>query len=252
MKQLFNMLFPRTVELCLTDFCNLACPNCSQSVPLVKAKTFIPLSRLAEMADAMVNSDVKAIKLSGGEPTLHPQFGEAVKLIANKLPQVRLTMATNGARLLKHKEVLPLISVIYLSLYPGLNDQAVTDIVFESLPNVTLEIKRHGVEMRPLDKFVENVTQETCVFAQNHKVVGNRIYPCCAAHGISIRQGFDPNDFSVPFDGQWAKRLKTVQLGRCCEKCFMGATFKPARTVLTSLDRNFFKKAKGRMLALLR
>lgn len=83
----------------LTDACNLRCPICyAASGP---ARThFRSLAEIERMLDAVVRNEGEPdiVQLSGGEPTLHPDFF-AVLDLARARPIKHLMVNTNGLRI---------------------------------------------------------------------------------------------------------------------------------------------------------
>jgi 7,8-dihydro-6-hydroxymethylpterin dimethyltransferase len=83
----------------LTDACNLRCPICyAASGP--ERRTFRSLDQIEAMLDAVVNNEGEpdVVQLSGGEPTLHPDFF-AVLDAARQRPIKHLMVNTNGLRI---------------------------------------------------------------------------------------------------------------------------------------------------------
>jgi uncharacterized radical SAM superfamily Fe-S cluster-containing enzyme len=83
----------------LTDACNLRCPICyAASGP--ERKTFRSLAEIERMLDAVVRNEGEpdVVQLSGGEPTLHPEFF-AVLDAAKRRPIKHLMVNTNGLRI---------------------------------------------------------------------------------------------------------------------------------------------------------
>ena len=83
----------------LTDHCNLECPVCyASSGP--SRKGFRPLAQIERMLDAVVRNEGRpdVVQLSGGEPTLHPDFF-AVLAAARERPIRHLMVNTNGIRI---------------------------------------------------------------------------------------------------------------------------------------------------------
>lgn len=179
------------------------------------------------------DSTIKTIKLSGGEPTLHPQYPVIVRMVRECLPKKKLIMATNGKRLLHYSDVIPLFDCIYFSHYPGLNDYEASAISQLRLPNLDFKVKRDGVEMHNVNSYVPGVYQHTCAYTHIRKVVGDQIYPCCAAHGICEREKFSVNDVSIPFVHGWRAMIDKININKCCQHCFMGQT--PFRAFLTKV-----------------
>ncbi|MBK7644885.1 MAG: radical SAM protein [Planctomycetes bacterium] len=89
---------------CLTlievgDGCNLECPVCyAASGP--KRMNWRTLPEIERMLDALVESEGEpdVVQISGGEPTLHPQFFEILEA-ARRRPIRHLMVNTNGLRI---------------------------------------------------------------------------------------------------------------------------------------------------------
>ena len=92
---------PIVVMLDLTNMCNINCTFCYRSGPgtlMPKGDVrHLPLSRLDALCAQFSEMGVASITLSGGEPTCHPQFLEAVALV--KKWDFSLTIVTNGTHL---------------------------------------------------------------------------------------------------------------------------------------------------------
>ena len=88
----------------ITDNCNLRCPVCfADSGPhRLQHKSFEVIER---MLDAVVRNEGTAdvVQLSGGEPTLHPEFFRIVDA-ARARPIRHLMVNTNGIRIAKDRE----------------------------------------------------------------------------------------------------------------------------------------------------
>ncbi|WP_375605150.1 radical SAM protein [Flavobacterium davisii] len=85
----------------VTDRCNLACPTCyASSAP--NYGNHRTLDEIERMLDAIVANEGEpdVVQLSGGEPTVHPQFFEILDLAKSK-PIKHLMVNTNGIRIAK-------------------------------------------------------------------------------------------------------------------------------------------------------
>lgn len=83
----------------ITDHCNLSCPICyAESGP--HRPNHRDLATVERMLDAVVASEgaPDVVQLSGGEPTLHPQFLEIVQAAKDR-PIRHLMVNTNGVRI---------------------------------------------------------------------------------------------------------------------------------------------------------
>lgn len=85
------------VEIC--DACNLRCPVCyAESSP--ERQQFRALAQVEAMLDAVVRNEGEpdVVQISGGEPTIHPQFFEVLEA-AKRRPIRHLMLNTNGLRI---------------------------------------------------------------------------------------------------------------------------------------------------------
>ncbi|MEO6522298.1 MAG: radical SAM protein [Mucilaginibacter sp.] len=85
----------------VTDRCNLSCPTCyAMSSPSYgRHRT---LTEIEQMLDTIVANEGKpdVVQISGGEPTVHPQFFEIMDIAKSK-PIKHLMLNTNGIRIAK-------------------------------------------------------------------------------------------------------------------------------------------------------
>ncbi len=90
------------VEIC--DYCNLRCPVCyAASGP--ERQQFRTLPQIESMLDAVVRNEghPDVVQLSGGEPTLHPDFFTIVEM-AKSRPIKHLMVNTNGIRIAQEED----------------------------------------------------------------------------------------------------------------------------------------------------
>jgi uncharacterized radical SAM superfamily Fe-S cluster-containing enzyme len=83
----------------ITDACNLACPICyAESGP--HRQTHRSLEQVEFMLDCVVRNEREPdiVQISGGEPTIHPQFFEILDA-ARRRPIKHLMVNTNGVRI---------------------------------------------------------------------------------------------------------------------------------------------------------
>jgi uncharacterized radical SAM superfamily Fe-S cluster-containing enzyme len=83
----------------LTDACNLRCPICYAGSGPARL-TFRSVADVERMLDAVVRNEGQpdVVQLSGGEPTLHPEFFAIVEA-AKRRPIKHLMVNTNGIRI---------------------------------------------------------------------------------------------------------------------------------------------------------
>jgi 7,8-dihydro-6-hydroxymethylpterin dimethyltransferase len=88
----------------VTDRCNLSCPTCyAMSSPSYGRHR--SLEEIEKMLDIIVANEGQpdVVQISGGEPTIHPEFFEILD-IAKKKPIKHLMVNTNGIRIAKDLE----------------------------------------------------------------------------------------------------------------------------------------------------
>ena len=88
----------------ITDYCNLKCPICyAESGP--DRPKFRDLALVESMLDAVVRNEKEpdVLQISGGEPTLHPDFFKILDA-ARKRPIRHLMVNTNGIRIAQDEE----------------------------------------------------------------------------------------------------------------------------------------------------
>jgi uncharacterized radical SAM superfamily Fe-S cluster-containing enzyme len=83
----------------INEHCNLTCPVCFAESSPAKSK-HLPVATVARMLDALVASEGEPdlVQLSGGEPTLHPEFF-AILDETRKRPIRHVMVNTNGLRI---------------------------------------------------------------------------------------------------------------------------------------------------------
>ena len=123
----FDDYGPRRLSVELANICNLHCSYCFRSDENLYSShaEFFPLDLLQRVIDeARAAADVTRISFTGGEPTLHPEFAETLRIIGNAGATV--SFVTNGWR--------------FERIWPALqsNRAAVSHVAF-SLDGVTRE-----------------------------------------------------------------------------------------------------------------
>ena len=110
----------------VTDHCDLDCPAC-----LVRNRSSFHLTRAeaARILDGLIASEgqVDVLTLSGGEPTLSPEFPAILEECSRRKEILRTSVSTNGRRLTRDRDLLRRIAdldaVVSLQI-DGLEDGA--------------------------------------------------------------------------------------------------------------------------------
>ncbi|MES2063301.1 MAG: radical SAM protein [Bacteroidota bacterium] len=131
----------------VTDRCNLACPTCyAMSSPHYgRHRT---LDEIEQMLDVIVANEGEpdVVQISGGEPTVHPQFFEILD-IAKRKPIKHLMLNTNGIRIAKDEQFVKRLATyqpdfeIYLQ-FDSFKKEALEQLRGEDLR----EVRRKAIE----------------------------------------------------------------------------------------------------------
>lgn len=123
----------------LTDRCNLTCPICYADSGS-EHQQHRNLELIDQMLDAIVanEGEPQIVQLSGGEPTIHPEFFQVMDLVKTK-PIKHLMINTNGIRIAKDREFCDRLS----QYMPGIE----VYLQFDSFEAAALKELR-GVDLR--------------------------------------------------------------------------------------------------------
>jgi len=136
----------------VTDRCNLACPTCyAESSP--HHGRHRTLEEIEWMFDIVVANEGQpdVVQISGGEPTIHPQFFEILD-IAKRKPIRHLMLNTNGIRIAKDPEFVRRLATYMPDFEVYLQ--------FDSFKKEALETLR-GEDLRAVrEKAIENLNRE--------------------------------------------------------------------------------------------
>ena len=87
----------------IVNSCNLACPTCYASSPVGAGRDVdaVPLADLQQRIQGVIDrkGSIEILQLSGGEPTLHPQFFELLAWARENPGIDYLLLNTNGVRI---------------------------------------------------------------------------------------------------------------------------------------------------------
>ncbi|HET7332738.1 radical SAM protein [Dyella sp.] len=138
----------------ITDHCNLRCPICyAESGP--HRPGYRDLATVERMLDAVVANEGEpdVVQISGGEPTLHPDFF-AILDAARQRPIRHLMVNTNGLRIAREPEFAARLAAyqpgfeLYLQ-FDSLRDDVHKDLRGAKLRDVRLKalehLNRHGI-----------------------------------------------------------------------------------------------------------
>ena len=164
--------------------CNLACPVCFASAEDLHG-SHRPLAEIERMLDALVASDGEPdlLQLSGGEPTIHPQFFEILDAVKRR-PIRHVMINTNGLRIAQDREFVERLATytprleVYLQ-FDSLDDEALVDLrgaklarirqqALEELERLNISttlvvVVKRGVNDGEIADIVNHALEWTCV-----------------------------------------------------------------------------------------
>lgn len=180
------------------DECNLSCPTCiASSHP--GAGGLKTLQELDVMFDTLVKHEISPdlLMLSGGEPTIHPQIIEIVKLAESK-PIKHLMIISNGVRIAEDKSFVAELAKlkdnleIYLQ-FDSLNVDTLVNIRGEDLRDIRLKalqnLEDEGIHSTLVCVVKNNLNQDEMSsvidFAISHRYVRGVTFQPCKITGRS-------------------------------------------------------------------
>lgn len=192
---------PFKIDVHVVEHCNLNCKGCSHFSSIAKPE-FLDIQAYEKALPhlARIEKSIGQIQLLGGEPLLHPQLSELIKITKAYLPNTNINIVTNGVLLVseqKLKEREDFIDacktndvLIKISRYPGVNYEAVEDNLRKAgIKFIFFGDKRKdsGWSKFPLYingfKHISNQLKflklTRCGSFNCLQLVGNKIYPCC-------------------------------------------------------------------------
>jgi cyclic pyranopterin phosphate synthase len=102
----------RDLRISVTDRCNFRCVYCMPREVYDASYRFLPhaeilsFEEILRLAKLFAGLGVQKIRLTGGEPLMRKDLPRLVELLATHLPDVDLTLTTNGALLGRHARAL--------------------------------------------------------------------------------------------------------------------------------------------------
>ena len=178
----------------INDVCDLTCPVCFADSSPKRTKN-LPLSTIEAMFDRLVESEGEPdlVQISGGEPTLHPQILDIVRLAQSK-PIRHVMINTNGIRIAQDPEFVAALAEmktgleIYLqfdSLRPEalktirgadltrIRRQALENLERHNISATLVCVVKKGVNDDEMGDIVKHALQWRCVRGVNFQPIQN-------------------------------------------------------------------------------
>ena len=205
-------------EIHITDHCNLNCRGCGHFSNLCKP-TFVTLERYDADLEAMARLfTVEQIFLLGGEPLLHPDVVECVRIARRRFPSTKLYLLSNGTLVTRMGEefwqaLAETDTILLCDLYPvnlpvdTINELGQTHGVTVEWTDPRGEFFKIPIDPQRGQDAADSFTR--CTGINNCPMVRDgRLYPCAfAAYSHILAERFDLPQVvateadSVPIDG---------------------------------------------------
>ena len=201
----------------IVDHCNLNCAGCDHFSPIAE-KRYVSVERVkkdVERLHDLLSDRVKLIWVEGGEPLLHPEVSEILKIVRHNFQKSELALLTNGTLLFKQSENFwknchELDVLLHVTKYPIKADYETAERLAKK-HKVRYEYYAGGDTVKtlyhiPLDiSGSQDTTQNfmDCSHAQICNMLSEgKLYPCTVAPNIHIfNKKFGTNIPLTEFDG---------------------------------------------------
>jgi uncharacterized radical SAM superfamily Fe-S cluster-containing enzyme len=183
----------------ITDRCNLSCPICyaDSGTEEISAHSQQPrrhrsLAQIATMLDAIVanEGEPQIVQISGGEPTIHPEFWQILDLAKSK-PIKHLMINTNGVKIARDRQFCQRLS----QYMPGIEIY----LQFDSFEKEALQALR-GADLR--------LVREQAIAHLNEFQISTTLV-------VTLKKGLNDNEIG-----------KIIEYG-LQQSCVRGVTFQP-------------------------
>ena len=191
----------------LTHRCNLHCDWCGK---LTHESDY---EMTMEQMDSMlkhINLATTSIRVSGGEPLIHPQFNIMMENLLCRFNSVNI--ATNGTEIRRMSSALandPRVTLLVSSY--GTNK---CDIPHVNSTPARFYDPRHDPD---LGEHAARSAYEGCAYHQI-KVIGDKVYDCC--HAETVERGYG-GVYHAIVGPDWQAELESIERWPACQHCFM-------------------------------
>ncbi len=169
----------------VTDRCNLSCPICYADSSADEHLRHRSLAEIESMIDAVVanEGEPQIVQLSGGEPTIHPEFFQILDIAKSK-PIKHLMINTNGIKIAKDQSFCDRLSQympgieVYLQFdsfqaeallelrgvdLRSVREQAISHLNQFNISTTLVVTLKKGLNDSEIGKIIEYALQQRCV-----------------------------------------------------------------------------------------
>jgi hypothetical protein len=93
------------IQIPITNACLFECANCYRFIGHYRKTYFMDMKTIEKAIDSLEGFQ-GGIGITGGEPTLHPNFRDICKLLQDKVPSYKCSLWTAGSKWKEYKEII--------------------------------------------------------------------------------------------------------------------------------------------------
>lgn len=191
------------------------CPDCAHNTPVrTKDTSIVPHVSWEYILESALYLKGCKIKLTGGEPTIHPDFPDIAKHLKKIFNTPSLEMDTNGFNCLKYFDYLEYFDKICFSHYIK-GDFFTEKEDNTNILNALKENKNIKLEVFDIDFFHRrgvNTKSKPCYRSEIETIsyMDGLLFPCCIGLGNENAVGIKPSE-------NWRKEILDVPFK--CNNC---------------------------------
>ncbi len=142
------------LAIAITTYCNYQCFYCKEGGESISnKKETIPFQKVKKIIENAYNIGITNFRITGGEPTIVPYFGELIEFIMN-FKDTKIRINTNGYLILKYLDVIvkykERLYIIFSvdSISSNLNGVNFTKFLSDNVISSTRVLKENGISVR--------------------------------------------------------------------------------------------------------
>jgi len=195
-----------TANIMIATVCNRRCPKCCcADIVHGSPPRFFSAEAIADEVALLDRAEV--IYLTGGEPTLHPDFDNVLRLSRKARGEKLLFLMTNGAKLSEKASATAFVNRVCISILDGYSKNILKNYLRVKPKSVIVDPWREphyattGGD-RPCHRHLTTIS-----------VMDGLVYPCCVACGIRGAE-------STPLTAEWPSLVRYLRPP--CGNCVFG------------------------------
>ena len=249
-----------------TNKCNLSCTECVRGIPYFKKDKHWFLNPKQWEQDLHKIFSViafESVHFDGGEPSLHPNIVELVKITKQAGLVKQVGIATNSIQPNKiSEELLEIVDCVSICVYPIANIQAINDFTYKlatmgwtvtGSTHYPAVIQKHVKITIPTDFFITfrkdsmPIQRNNCWLHRScYSYAQGYLYTCSAAHFLNLMLWKKICDGVKLSDADYQSQLHNMMIlndnYKACEFCHIPFN---QRTTMTQSTKEQFIQLKG-------